>query len=129
VADLELSLHKLKNRLGRPYPVVIGVVGLIMGKEKLEAESFDSYSGICILADERKLEDKATVIPAGKFACIYYRGQDHSASVHYFQKICSYIKDQGYVICGDAIERVIINEYKSNDPREYLTEIQIPICS
>lgn len=129
VVDLELSLHKLKNTLGKPYPVVIGIVGLIMGEEKLKANDFGSYSGVCILADERDLAGHVKTLPAGKFACMVFRDHDHSRSTYYYELICRYIQDNGYTICGDAIERVIINEYKSNNPEEYLTEIQIPIRS
>lgn len=129
VVDLELSLHKLKNSLGKPYPVVIGIVGLIMSMDKLKANDFGNYSGVCILADERDLAGKARMIPGGKFACMYFQDHDHSKSTYYYELLCGYIEDNGYTICGDAIERVIINEYKSNDPEEYLTEIQIPIYS
>ncbi|WP_458788516.1 GyrI-like domain-containing protein [Vallitalea sediminicola] len=42
--------------------------------------------------------------------------------------ILEYLKNNGYKINGDSIERVIINEYKSNNAHDYLTEIQIPVA-
>ncbi|GAA0181755.1 hypothetical protein SH2C18_42420 [Clostridium sediminicola] len=69
----------------------------------------------------------AKALKKGEYACIYYRGCNHKESEKYYKILLGYIEKNNYKIIGDAIERVIINEYISNNTDDYLTEIQIPV--
>lgn len=123
-SDLELELHQLKGQVYKDLPIVVGLVGLTIRKEQLIAGDYHSYHGIYILAEDGQGSGE---IPSGTYACLHYRGEDHVASHKYYKQIQLYLDEKGYEICGDGVERVIINHYKSNDPQEYLTEIQVPV--
>jgi effector-binding domain-containing protein len=38
-----------------------------------------------------------------------------------------YIKNNDYIIAGNAIERTLINHLISKNPKDYITEIQIRV--
>lgn len=125
--DLEVSLHKLKSMAYRDQPIVIGLVGLSISQGKLKKGLFDHYDAIFILSDDAPSMEMYWLIPACLYACIYTNDHDHSKSPFYLDKLMSYIEDNGYEVAGDALERVIINDYKTNNPKDYLSEIEIPI--
>lgn len=125
--DLEVALHKLKSMAFRDQPIVIGLVGLSMSQAKLKASIYDRYDSVFIITDDKIADEFKWVLPKCLYACIYFNDQDHSESPFYLDKMMHYIDDKGYDVVGDALERVIINDYKTNDPKDYLTEIQIPI--
>lgn len=131
--ELEIALYTLKNQIKKSTPLIIGSVGLLMAKQKLIEQDFKSFSSVFIFADfaldmKRELENiKTRILKEGKYLCIAYCDNNHSKSSCYYKKIVEYIKDNNYEILGDAVERVIINEYKTNNPKEFLTEIQIPV--
>lgn len=125
--DLELSLHQLKSIAYKDQPIVIGLVGLAVSRSLLEKRVFDHYDSIFILADDVPSEALKWVLPEALYACVYYNDHDHSESPMYLRMLMDHIEHQGYEVIGDAVERVIINDYKTNNPKDYLTELQIPI--
>ncbi|GMQ62231.1 MerR family transcriptional regulator [Vallitalea maricola] len=126
--ELELSLRKLENLSKKKLPIVIGRVGVTLSMDNIINNIYRNYNSVFILLEEDMDSDMITTLKPGKYASIYYRACDHKESPKYYEMILEYLKNNGYKINGDSIERVIINEYKSNNAHDYLTEIQIPVA-
>ena len=125
--ELELSLRKLENLSKIELPIVIGRVGVTLSRANINNHNYGNYNSVFILLEEDISSDMITVLEAGKYASIYYRSCDHNDSPKYYDMMQEYLTKNGYKISGDSIERVIINEYKTNNIEGYLTEIQIPV--
>lgn len=125
--ELEICLRKLENILKRSSTIFIGKVGLTVSKNNIINNRYQEYNSIFILQEDNDTSSElVSVLPQGEYACIYYRG-DHSQSAKYYNIILECLPKLGYEVIGDSIERTIINEYISNDKKDYLTEIQIPV--
>ncbi|MDD6328282.1 MAG: MerR family transcriptional regulator [Lachnospiraceae bacterium] len=59
-------------------------------------------------------------------ACIYHKGSYATLSKTY-QRLLSYIDDNGYEICGNIREVYIDGVWNKDDETEWLTELQAPI--
>lgn len=130
--DLELALHKLKKEAYGALPIVIGMVGLTINRANLLVGDYDKFDSVFILLEHDSELDEAQLsfayeLPGGEHACINYRGDDHLNSPMYYGKLMAYIEENDYEPVGDAVERVIINAYKSQIQDEHLTEIQVPV--
>ncbi len=140
--ELELALHELKRRMANQQPLVIGMVALTIPIEQLISGVYMPYNGVGILDDcegggfmsqleKRNGNDSEPVerltLPEGDYAIVYYRGTDHKASPEYYRALMNFIAESDYIAKGPALERVIINAYKTKDPNDYLTEIRIPV--
>ncbi|MCT4686119.1 MerR family transcriptional regulator [Vallitalea sp.] len=125
--ELELSLRKLENLTKKRLPIVIGRVGVTLSMDNVNNHNYGNYNSVFILLEEDVESDMIATLKYGKYASIYYRGCDHKESPKYYKMIHEYLKINSYKISGDSIERVIINEYKSNNTHDYLTEIQVPV--
>lgn len=125
--ELELSLRKLENVSERISSIFIGGVGLTVSRENLLRFKFEEYNSIFILLEEEHIHNGwVTTLPAGRYICMYYRG-NHQESVPYYHMLLAYCQEHGMQIGGDSIERTIIDQFISSRPEDYLTEIQIPI--
>ncbi len=130
--DLELSLRKIKS-YSHPFASIIsGKVGFTLSEAHVRQQHFTEYSSIFLLLEEaekghlpRDLELVAT-LPAGEYACLYYRGA-HSDAPPYVQQLVDYLQGEGYRPKGDFIIRNIIDQYISKNADEHLSEIQVPV--
>lgn len=128
--SLEMSVRKLGSLFGAsPSPIFVGKVGLTVSIENLRLGNFQEYNSVFISLDEPLEGDLfSTMLPAGEYACLFFRGLHGDSPAHY-RKVLRYIEENGYEIVGESIERTIVDEYVSKDPAKYLTEIQIPVVN
>lgn len=133
IYDLELSLRKIKSHSYRFASIIIGKVGFTLSERQVRRQNFSEYSSIFLLLEEvekghlpRDLELVAT-LPAGEYACIYYRGA-HSDAPPYVQRLYEHLQQQRYRVKGDFIIRTIIDRYVSKNADEHLSEIQVQIA-
>ena len=126
--SLEMSVRKLEQQLNsRQTPIFIGKVGLTVSEENLHNENFYEYSSVFILVEAPdEYPDLSVEVPAGEYACLLFGGLHGDSAAHY-RTLFRFVKDRGYVIQGEAMERAIIDEFISKDPARFLTEIQIPV--
>lgn len=125
--ELEIALRNLENQSHLKAVIFIGGVGLTIDQQSLQRHQFDEYHSIFVLLDEdSKATTTVTTIPAGRYACIYHHG-NHTESGSYYERLLAYIRVQNLRVAGAAIERTIIDQYISRDPKDYLTKIEIPI--
>lgn len=127
--ELELSLRKLENISKRTASIFIGGVGVTISIQNIQKREFSEYNSIfLIVEDEEVSNDLVTVLEKGTYVCMYCNERRIEAST-YYDRMFDYIREKGYTIIGDAIERTIIDDYISKNKEEFLTEIQIPVKS
>ena len=126
--SLEMSVRKLGKLFGNASPpIFVGKVGLTVSEENLRLGNFQEYNSVFIALDEPLDETiAATELPAGEYACLFFRGR-HDDSPNHYRKLLHYLDQHGYVIAGESVERTIVDEFVSKDPRKFLTEIQVPV--
>jgi len=125
--ELEISLKSLERTTKTKSSLFIGRVGVSIAQEHLEERDFSNYSAISIFPEEVIDREQSVVTLAdGDYACIYCR-KTLFESTEYYDKLLDYIDTQGYVVAGDSVERLIIDQFITKDRQKYLSEIQIPI--
>ncbi|MCT4620307.1 MAG: MerR family transcriptional regulator [Marinisporobacter sp.] len=126
-SELEISLRKLENMAKITSTIMIGRVGLTIARENIRKNEFYKYNSIFILLEEDIDNKLVKILPEGEYACIHYRGCNHRQCAKYYKRILAYLEKNNYKMIGDAVERVIIDQYISKCKEDYLTEIQIPV--
>lgn len=127
-AEWEIALRKLENLVGGNPSLFIGKVGLTVAKNNLLRNKLDEYSSVFIVWEEPAAANELIKhFREGDYACLYYRGGNHSSSKQYYDKILQFIDAHGCELDGDAIERTIIDQYITADHARHLTEIQVPV--
>lgn len=126
--QLEISLRKLEGLMSNmTSSAFVGRVGLKVSLTNIRKNKFDEYSSVFILLEEKCGDDElVTVLPEAGYACVHFNG-NHSQSPRYYHMLLAYIKEHGFEINGDSIERTIVDQFISKNNEDYLTEIQIPI--
>lgn len=130
VMDLELSLRKIKSHSYPFASIIFGKVGFTLSENQIRQGNFTEYSSIFLLLEEGEKDivpqglELAATLPAGEYACIYYRGA-HSDAPPYVKQLYDYLKRNRYRIRGDFLIRNIIDQYASHNPDEHLSEIQV----
>lgn len=126
-AELELALRKLENLTNRKATVFIGGVGVRLPLQAIQDKRYKAYESIFLMAEEKTDSPLSTVLPAMTYACIYCNESRLESPGDYYDQLLNYIKEQGLQASGDAIERVIIDDYVTKNKDEYLYEINIPV--
>ena len=127
--ELEVALRHLENRSGLRGSIFIGGVGLTIAAAQLKRRAFQTYNAIFVMVGDTPVTSSlATVLPAGRYASLYFNG-NHTQSSPYYQQLLAFMADHQYQIGGAAVERTIVDQYVSQAPEDYLTEIQIPIAN
>lgn len=129
IYDLELKLRKLENDSGIAPSIMIGRVGLTISHGNLINRKFDEYDSIFILNPNTPLTDSdfAGTLEPGLYAGVTVNAGHHDQSNGYYEKIFQEIEKHKFKIKGDAIERVIIDDFITHDKKKHVTQIQIPI--
>ncbi|OGR59790.1 MAG: hypothetical protein A3J80_04515 [Desulfobacula sp. RIFOXYB2_FULL_45_6] len=131
IFDLELNLRKLENDSGLPPSIMIGRVGLTISHDHLAERKFDEYDSIFILNPNTPPADAnyAGIFESGLYAGMAFNAGHHEKSGRYYEKIFQSIEERKFKIKGDAIERVIIDDFITLDKNKHVTEIQIPVMT
>jgi len=125
--ELEICLKILEKKIRVKSTLFIGRVGVSIAQQDLECRDFTTYSSISIFPEEViEAEHSLVTLADGEYACIYCRNTFFEAT-EYYEKLLDYINTQGYVIAGDSVERLIIDQFITKDCTKHLLEIQIPI--
>ena len=99
-----------------------------MSEQNLSNGMLNIYSGIGFLLPEilnntEKWEDE---ISGGLYAVCRHIGKHETLYVTY-KKLIKYLENNNYKITGNAIELALISASMTNNPKEFVTEIQIPV--
>jgi DNA-binding transcriptional MerR regulator len=128
--ELEMSLRTLRKEFVQMSPIMIGKVGLtIAGDDVIKGNYGDFNSVFILLEDTDQLDidhELVRILREGEYVSFYLRGS-RSDAYKYYDKILSFIEEVNYEIEGNIMIRSIINQFITNDPSEYVTEILIPV--
>ncbi|MCK6257286.1 MerR family transcriptional regulator [Fictibacillus sp. KIGAM418] len=128
IHELEYSLRKIKTILGQTTSIVIGKVGLTVPFSFILEKRYTEYNSVFLLLESPEenslLKEEATYLSEGNYACISFRGT-HSDAPVYYDILLNFLEKNNLEAKGDAIERVIIDEFISNRQSDHFAEIQI----
>lgn len=129
IFDLEINLRKLENDSGVNHSIMIGRVGLTISLDNLLNKRFNEYNSIFILNPNGRHTDFSSSLDPGFYACVTFNAGDHKKSGFFYEKIFKHLEKKKLSITGDAIERVIIDDFITKNKEKHLTQIQIPISA
>jgi DNA-binding transcriptional MerR regulator/effector-binding domain-containing protein len=104
-------------------------IALLIDKEKLISSEFATYTSIAtVIKLKGKLKSQKNIyrIPKGEFVYTFHYGIYKNLPDSY-GKLMEYIKNNNYEITGDSIEISHMNIRFTDDPKQFITEIQIPV--
>lgn len=122
------------NRLGSHISIKGGgwigcTYGWFTNRQYLESGEKPDYFQIFAISDypDQIYQDEYTdILPEGKYICMNYGGGTRK----YFENIqpaVAYIREKGYKIKGKAANLCRITDIFTNDPNEWVYEVQIPV--
>lgn len=123
---LEPSIRQIE--LNQRVPIsFLGKVGVGVSKENLISGKFESYDLVFLTLDREDEYDGETVTtPAGTYVRVRFNGS-HGRSPEYYKKIIDFIRKEELTICGFSREVTLIDNGFTNDEKQFVTEISVPI--
>lgn len=122
----EASIRQLEQKQDEAV-VFLGKVGVGIPKEWLDSGRYDRYGMVFLILDEEdKYAGDVEELPSETCATIRFQGSHMDASA-YYERLCGYIEEQGWRINGFSKEVTLIDFGFTNDPGQFVTEIQIPV--
>lgn len=124
--DLETSIRTLQKDQEETL-VFLGKVGLGISKEHLEADAYQVYDTVFLLLEpEDRYQGITEELPGQTCVSIRFCGS-HNEAPAYYQKLLAYIREHRLKIDGFSREVTMIDYVLTNDPKQFVTEIQIPV--
>ena len=125
--DLETSIRTLQKDQEETL-VFLGKVGLGISKEHLESEAYQVYDTVFLLLEpEDRYQGITEELPGQTCVSIRFCGS-HNEAPAYYQKLLAYIREHRLMIDGFSREVTMIDYVLTNYPKQFVTEIQIPVC-
>ncbi|MBJ8055023.1 MerR family transcriptional regulator [Bacillus cereus] len=124
----EYYIHSLqKNMKQIDNSLFSGDIGVTVSQKALLQNEFQAYNSVFILLDYMPFQlHTSDEIKEGIFACSYHHGPYEETDATY-TKLLKHIDNEGYEVCGDALELALIDWSVTENPKEQVTEIQIPV--
>lgn len=126
--DLETSIRKLQNDQEETM-VFLGKVGLGISKEHLEHGSCQVYDTVFLLLEPEDTYQGITEnLPEQTCVSVRFCGS-HQDAPAYYRQLLDYIHAQEVHIQGFSREITMIDYVLTRDPKQFVTEIQIPVAA
>lgn len=125
---IELLHNSYSSTYSKKLPRDHGHVVLEIDQENLQKKQYKMYNGIGLLFEKMHSDKNTRCIGGGKYAVTSHIGS-YETIFKTYGKLCRYIEKKGYQISGSSVEISVINLTITNNPDEYVTEIQIPVKS
>lgn len=123
---LEPSIRQIERNQRVPISF-LGKVGVGVSRENLISEKFESYDLVFLTLDREDEYDGETVTtPAGTYVRVRFNGS-HGKSPQYYKKVIDFIHKEELTICGFSREVTLIDNGFTNDEKQFVTEISVPI--
>ena len=130
IKDLEQYAAMLSTSYAVSAPQELpgrGHILLTLPAARLREGRFRVYGGIGFLLEEPTEGPHSLHIPGGLFAVTYHLGSYDTIHRSY-KRLAGDIARQGLSICGDAVEVSITDVAFTNNPADFITELQIPVA-
>ena len=124
--DLETSIRQL-DQYQQDAVVFLGKVGVGISKEKLQNKQYDTYDTVFLLLDQ---EDSyaGKIVELQEETCVTLRFcGSHKDAVAQYKKLNDFMVAQNLCITGFSKEITMIDYGITDDPKKFVTEIQIPV--
>ncbi|WP_158097327.1 MULTISPECIES: MerR family transcriptional regulator [unclassified Flavonifractor] len=127
--DLELPLRHLERSAHLSPSFFLGKVGLTLSREQFLAGSWQTYDSLFCLVEPGEDPDQDTLqtLPAGPWAMLRFSGTHQDAPNHY-PLLRAELERLGRPPVGDAVEFTLVDYGLTEDPGQFVTEIQVPIA-
>lgn len=99
---------------------------LTMDYDKIQQGKFKYYSGIGVLMPKPFKSPNVFQLPESLYASLIHVG-DYDGLPAAYKRLCSFIEKKGYYISGHAAEVSQISIVHTSNPKDFVTEIQIPV--
>lgn len=125
---IKLMYESCLRGLPADHGVEHNEVVLRIDRKNLKQKKFKVYNsiGIFINRDDMDHQSGCDIIKAGTYATGYHVGA-YETIHHAYNRIYTYIVENGYKIAGDSLEFAIISISLTDNKDEFITEIQIPV--
>jgi DNA-binding transcriptional MerR regulator len=125
--SIKQNFKENEKHLKTSAMLIEGQVYTSLSKENIEKENFDKFTYfIEIMSSDKAVYKQLKTIPEHEYACVTFLGPYREMDTHY-KTLIRWIKENGYIISGDSIEKNIVDYDFSDSEDEYVSEIQIPI--
>ena len=126
--SLELPLRSLENTSGLTPSYFFGKVGLSISQDDLKAGRFDRYETLFCLLDPGECRGSPTgALPGGNWALWRFRGS-HADAAPQYASLLARLNSLGLVPAGNGAEFALLDYGLTEDPAEFITELQIPVA-
>lgn len=124
--DLETSIRQLEKDENETV-AWLGKVGVGIAKEKLNNKKYDEYDMVFIILDKDDIYTGNTEIWKEE-TCVAIRFcGSHKDAPEQYKRLVEFIAKHKMAICGFSREITMIDNGITNDEKQFVTEIQIPI--
>ena len=125
-----LTVEMLHGRTEKALTLARGRLGLFIPQEELEKGNLMKSVPFIFLRDDKTYANKGCVktLSGGKYVCLHHKGPAERRKP-YLQQIMEYIEEHNLKIAGDAIHINLVDDTLSDNPDDYLFDIQIPVVS
>lgn len=124
--DLEYPIRELEKKGHFQSSVFLGKIGVSISMNALGSHDFSRFSGIFILTEKEDGISPESALPSGLWLILCFTGT-HTQAAPYYLKLLEYIRGNELEITGDAVEITLIDYGMTDDPDQFMTEIQIPV--
>ncbi len=124
--DLETSIRQLEKDENETV-AWLGKVGVGIAKEKLNNKKYDEYDMVFLILDKDDIYTGNTEIWKEE-TCVAIRFcGSHNDAPEQYKRLVEFIAEHKMAICGFSREITMIDNGITNDEKQFVTEIQIPI--
>lgn len=125
---IKLMYESYLCSFAKEYQVEHSKVLLKIGKRNLQQHNLRVYNsvGLFIQKEDMEKHEGCAVIPKGTYVVGYHVGAYNT--IHYtYNRILDYIQENHYQIIGDSLESAITGMSLTQNEKEYITKIEIPV--
>lgn len=122
--DFKMKLLSIKTVSENDFLFIENEFGGTLSVENFKNSKYDTYEDIFIISNNSI--ENAEFIPSGEYISFFYRG-DYSKNHEYYSKIKDFINSQNLEIRDNIFEIFHVDIHATENPEEYITEIQIPV--
>ena len=125
--EVDFQLKRLEQR-HQDYIQVIGsqCMGAQVDEESLKKGIYNHFSRVFFLTRPGLPYDD--LLPGGEYARLYYRGEYDHMEEH-MATLLAGIRAAGRMPAGAPLELYRIDAHDTNHPEEYVTELQVRVCT
>lgn len=130
IEDLPDCIHTIIQEISekkKKFPSLLAnQLAISIKKDNLLKDNFERYDYISMFQTDCKYKEIIKKIPKNLFACIYHKGSYENLHKTY-KCLIDRLELENYKIIGDSLEIASIDIKLTKNPKEYFTQIQIPI--